>query len=238
MITSGFIAPVSATNTLTEDLNRDGIFSEEDAIYLLFNVYYSERFPVDQPCDYNSDGLVTDQDAIYLLFHLFYPTSYPINDKDIIISPIYNSSFIWPSEYRYISAGFSSDDYIHQGVHNGIDIAGSQIFGTPIYAIGDGVVTSVNNSCTHNYGKIDAKGCTCGNNYGNYAQIDHGKLGEQNNISAIYGHATVIIVSQGEYVKRGQTIGYVGSTGRSTGPHLHLGILRNGKWIDPLTIIR
>lgn len=142
--------------------------------------------------------------------------------------------FGWPSDYNYISAGFASDDDVHNGTHNGIDIAGSGIMGTYIYAIGDGYVTYVANYCTHNYGKW--YGCGCGGNYGNYAQIDHGTV-NGNHYTATYAHATSIIVSPGQYVSKGQVIGYVGTTGWSTGPHLHLGITQNGYWINPMRVL-
>ena len=117
--------------------------------------------------------------------------------------------------------------------HNGIDIAGGPISGQPIRAIADGYVTLVNNSCTHNNGK---KGNCCGNGYGNYCTVNHGSLtinGTTSNYVAYYAHASRIIVSNGQYVKQGDILGYVGSTGWSTGYHLHLGILRNGSWINP-----
>lgn len=139
--------------------------------------------------------------------------------------------FVWPSVCYYISAGYQSNDSVHNGTHNGIDIAGSGIMGTPIYAIADGYVTYSYNGCTHNYGKY--YGCGCGGNYGNYCQINHGTI-NGNNYSAVYGHATSIIVSTGEFVSQGQIIGYVGTTGWSTGPHLHLGLYENGYYVDPL----
>ncbi|MBR3145046.1 MAG: peptidoglycan DD-metalloendopeptidase family protein [Clostridia bacterium] len=144
-----------------------------------------------------------------------------------------SAAFCWPSDYTYVIAGFASNDSVHNGRHFGVDIAGSGIMGTPIYAIGDGYVTSMNNTCEHNWGKGGS--CGCGGGYGNYAQIDHGNV-DGNHYSAIYGHATSIIVSPGEHVSKGQVIGYVGTTGWSTGPHLHFGILQNGGWINPLNI--
>ncbi len=145
-----------------------------------------------------------------------------------------NTGLQWPvSGYFNISAGFKSNDAVHRGNHNGIDIAGGGIQGQPIRAIADGYVTLVNNSCTHNYKK---SGNCCGNGYGNYCTVNHGSLninGTTSNYVAYYAHASRIIVSNGQYVKQGDILGYVGSTGWSTGYHLHLGILRNGSWINP-----
>lgn len=117
--------------------------------------------------------------------------------------------------------------------HNGMDIAGGGIAGQPIRAVADGYVTLVHNGCTHNYKK---NGNCCGNGYGNYCTVNHGSLsinGSSANYVAYYAHASKIIVSNGQYVKQGQVLGYVGTTGWSTGYHLHFGILRNGSWIDP-----
>jgi len=118
--------------------------------------------------------------------------------------------------------------------HNGMDIAnGGGIAGHPIRAVADGYVTLVFNGCTHNYKK---SGNCCGNGYGNYCTVNHGTLninGSSANYVAYYAHASKIIVSNGQYVKQGQVLGYVGTTGWSTGYHLHFGMLKNGSWINP-----
>ena len=145
-----------------------------------------------------------------------------------------NTGLQWPiSGFFGISAGFKSNDAVHKGHHNGIDVAGGGIAGQPIRAIADGYVTLVHNGCSHNYKKY---GNCCGNGYGNYCTINHGSLtinGSTSNYVAYYAHAQKIIVSNGQYVKQGDIVGYVGTTGWSTGYHLHLGILRNGSWINP-----
>lgn len=105
--------------------------------------------------------------------------------------------------------------------HNGIDIANGT-WGAKIIAIADGVVETYSNSCTHNYRKNPLYTC-CGGGYGNYVTINHGKKDGYYYV-AYYAHMASIVVSKGSYVKKGQTIGYVGCTGRSTGPHLHFGI--------------
>ena len=142
-----------------------------------------------------------------------------------------NTGLQWPiSGYFTVSSHFGPRWGTN---HNGIDIAGGGIAGQPIRAIADGYVTLVNNSCSHNWGK---PGNCCGNGYGNYCTVNHGSLninGSTANYVAYYAHASRIIVSNGQYVKQGDILGYVGSTGWSTGYHLHLGILRNGSWINP-----
>lgn len=145
-----------------------------------------------------------------------------------------NTGLQWPvSGFFGISAHYKSNDAVHKGRHNGMDIAGGGIAGQPIRAVADGYVTLVSNSCSHNYKKY---GNCCGNGYGNYATVNHGTLninGSSANYVAYYAHASKIIVSNGQYVKQGDIIGYVGTTGWSTGYHLHFGMLRNGGWINP-----
>ncbi len=144
--------------------------------------------------------------------------------------------FTWPVPgHYYISAGWQSNDSVHKGKHYGIDIAGGGIAGKPIVAIADGVVTRSNNGCTHNYKKYGS--CGCGGGYGNYVTIDHGQKDGQS-YSATYGHMVRTAVGTGAHVKKGQTIGYVGTTGWSTGYHLHFGIAVNGAWRNPMNYFK
>jgi murein DD-endopeptidase MepM/ murein hydrolase activator NlpD len=94
--------------------------------------------------------------------------------------------------------------------HKGIDLAAAS--GTPVYASADGVV-----------GKAEWF-----SSYGNYIQIEHG--GE---MQTRYAHLSGYAVAAGEQVRKGQLIGYVGSTGRSTGPHLHYEVRVAGEAVDP-----
>ena len=106
--------------------------------------------------------------------------------------------------------------------HTGVDIAGGDINGTPIYAIQDGVVITSGYS---NYG------------YGNYVIINHGECVDNNSsYISLYGHCSALVAKEGEKVKKGDLIGYVGTTGNSTGPHLHLEVRENGERIDPLAL--
>lgn len=99
-------------------------------------------------------------------------------------------------------------------MHNGVDLAIGA--GTPIYATKSGYVTTA----TYNYA------------YGYYVTINH-----MDGFSSLYGHMTNYIVSEGDYVERGQTIGYVGTTGYSTGNHLHFTIYYNGGTVNPMGYI-
>ena len=100
-------------------------------------------------------------------------------------------------------------------MHNGIDMACSQ--GTPIYATRAGTVTTAS---------YQAGGA------GYYVSLNHG-----DGFSSIYMHMTNYVVSSGQSVSQGQLIGYVGSTGISTGPHLHFGISYAGTYVNPLAYI-
>ena len=98
--------------------------------------------------------------------------------------------------------------------HNGVDLAAGS--GTAIYATKSGTVTSA-----------------CYNEaYGYMVTINHA-----DGYSSLYGHMTNYIVSAGDYVTQGQTIGYVGSTGWSTGPHLHFTIYYNGADVNPMNYV-
>ncbi len=100
-------------------------------------------------------------------------------------------------------------------LHKGIDMAAAT--NTPIYATRTGVVTVATSHWSA----------------GNYVNINHG-----DGFTSIYMHMTRYVVKAGDYVSAGQLIGYVGSTGGSTGPHLHFGIAYNGTYYDPLNYIK
>ena len=95
--------------------------------------------------------------------------------------------------------------------HQGIDLAAEK--NSPIYPIMDGTVILVQRSRT---------------GFGNHLIIDHGS-----GLQSLYAHMTTISVGKSEMVKRDTVIGTVGSTGHSTGPHLHLQVWQNGDWVNP-----
>jgi murein DD-endopeptidase MepM/ murein hydrolase activator NlpD len=114
-----------------------------------------------------------------------------------------------------IASGFGYRiDPIYKTVkfHAGLDFSAPQ--GTPIYATADGVVEKA--------GRSDG-------GYGNYVVIDHGYGYE-----TLYGHMLRVKAKRGQRVNRGEVIGYVGSTGKSTGPHCHYEIHKNGQKLDPV----
>lgn len=94
--------------------------------------------------------------------------------------------------------------------HEGIDFQAA--YGTPIYATADGRVTLAENS----------------SGYGNHVIIDHGYRHE-----TLYAHMSELAVKVGDPIRRGQLVGYLGNTGRSSGPHLHYGVYRDGEAVNP-----
>jgi len=118
-------------------------------------------------------------------------------------------------DLSHIASGFGyriDPIYKTPKMHTGLDYASAM--GTPIYATANGKVAST---------AFEEKG------YGNHVVINHG-YGYQ----TLYGHMVRIKVRPGAAVKRGEVIGWVGNTGKSTGPHCHYEVIRNGEKIDPV----
>ena len=134
-------------------------------------------------------------------------------------NPPSNASWITPVSGYTLTSPFGMRKHPVLGynrMHNGIDMACAQ--GTPIYATRAGRVTTA---------AYQAGGA------GNYVSINH-----LDGFSSIYMHMTHYVVRAGQNVSAGQLIGYVGSTGISTGPHLHFGISYAGTYVNPLAYIR
>ena len=115
-----------------------------------------------------------------------------------------------------VSSGFGMRRHPILGyarMHNGLDFKAG--YGTPIYSVTDGTVAYAGR-----------KG-----GYGNFVQINHG-----GGLASGYGHMSRFAVSSGTRVRRGQIIGYVGSTGLSTGPHLHYELYRGGRAVNPMSV--
>lgn len=135
--------------------------------------------------------------------------------------------YVWPVPGFYsLSSQYSENRGSYN--HGGIDISGSGFMGTTIVAAASGTVIVSNNTCSHNWGKNGS--CGCGGGFGNYVWIDHG-----NGKATIYAHMTRTTVAVGSRVSAGQTIGYGGSTGYSTGPHLHFETRYYGKKYNPMS---
>lgn len=99
--------------------------------------------------------------------------------------------------------------------HHGTDFGAKR--GTPLLAV--------------NSGRVSFSGRM--GSYGKVVKIKHGRGYE-----SLYAHQSRTRVKRGQKVKKGQVIGYVGSTGRSTGPHLHFGLKKNGRWVNPMKVLR
>lgn len=132
-------------------------------------------------------------------------------------STVGTGNLVWPSYCTYITSRQGPRTHPITGEyrnHGGTDIGAS--YGSAIYAADSGTVVR------------SADGWNGG--WGNYVMIDHG-----NGMQTLYAHMSSRAVSVGQTVSRGQTIGYVGSTGMSTGAHLHFEMYINGSRIDPQT---
>jgi murein DD-endopeptidase MepM/ murein hydrolase activator NlpD len=135
---------------------------------------------------------------------------------------------LWPIPHATVSQGFGPTAYAFEAsyagfahFHTGIDL--SMPFGTPVFAAADGVVVLARPM-------TDPTGALVG--YGNYVIIQHDA-----GLKTLYGHLLAIGVKEGDQVKRGQLIGLVGSTGNSTGPHLHFEVRIDNSPVDPLQML-
>lgn len=134
--------------------------------------------------------------------------------------------FAWPVPgHYYVSSGVGERWGTY---HTGLDITGAK--GTDIHASESGTVIRTNTSCEHDYGKEES--CGCGGGYGNFIIIDHG-----NEFITLYGHLTEVDVEVGDVVKKGDLIGHMGSTGFSTGDHLHFEIRYQGYYLNPAAYV-
>lgn len=130
-----------------------------------------------------------------------------------------SGGYIWPTDTRLVTSPFGpreSPGGIGSTYHLGVDIGAS--YGSSIYATKSGVVILTDGPW--------------GGGYGNYVVVQHG-----DGNTTLYAHMSAILVSEGQTVSQGQVIGRVGSTGNSTGPHLHYEIREGGGRIDPLTYL-
>jgi len=122
-----------------------------------------------------------------------------------------------PLRFSRVTSGFNKNRYHpvlkKRRPHNGVDFGAPT--GTPIHAVGDGVVTWSGPNGGH----------------GRYVKLDH-----EGPYETSYSHLSRVSVRKGQRIRQGDTIGYVGSTGLATGPHLHYQFWVNGKYVNPLTV--
>jgi murein DD-endopeptidase MepM/ murein hydrolase activator NlpD len=138
-----------------------------------------------------------------------------VNTKEQLLSHTPAIQPVSNKDLSRIASGYGSRiDPVYKTIkfHYGLDFAAPQ--GTPIYATADGTITVAGST---------------GNGYGNHVIINHGYGYE-----TLYGHMVRVKVRNGQAVKRGEVIGWVGSTGKSTGPHCHYEVHKYGQKIDPI----
>jgi murein DD-endopeptidase MepM/ murein hydrolase activator NlpD len=138
-----------------------------------------------------------------------------INNKEKLLAATPAIQPVSNKDLNRIASGFGYRiDPIYKTVkmHAGLDFTAAQ--GTPIYATANGVIKTAGNT---------------GNGYGNHVVINHGYGYE-----TLYGHMVRVKARVGQRVERGDLIGYVGSTGKSTGPHCHYEVHKNGQKLDPV----
>ena len=127
--------------------------------------------------------------------------------------------WMWPvgKQFGYITTYFGDDYYKGEyRWHNGIDIGDAGIFWTDVYASKSGTVIKAFNDDVDGY------------SYGKYIMIDHG-----DGYTTLYGHCAALYVYEGQAVQQGDVIGAVGTTGNSSGPHMHFEVRVNGTAADP-----
>lgn len=171
--------------------------------------------PVQKTASVEKPVIITrpQQDAVLDLFG--------DNDEAATAPKLGRTSHAWPLpatvSQRFTSAfGMRKDPFTgRQAFHGGIDIGAA--VGTSILASADGIVTGVGN----------------GHGLGNYVSIQHGDGSE-----STYGHLSAKNVTVGQRVRQGQKVGELGSTGRSTGPHLDYRLRKNGQLVNPMTAMR
>ncbi len=137
-----------------------------------------------------------------------------INGVNNIVGALARYPDLWPTDGGWVSSyfGYRSDPFTGKvKYHSGVDIAVN--YGTNVYASGAGKVYATG---------YDEAG------YGYYVMVEHG-----NGYVSLYGHLSKILVSTGQQVSKGQVIALSGNSGRSTGPHLHAELRRNGERVSP-----
>lgn len=199
---------------VTEQKNLDSKYAEAQSAY-------SEIKDTEKELEAESAEIEAEKDKLQAEFDRIAREAAQNSNMPSVTIDGGSYGFAWPyGGSYYISSGFGYRIHPTLGyskLHGGIDITGSGAYGKPIYAIADGrvILASYNGS------------------YGNCIMIDHGSY-NGTSIVSLYAHCASIAVGNGSSVSKGQVIGYVGSTGRSTGAHLHFEIRANGERVNPL----
>ena len=165
---------------------------------------------------YDTNGTLLEQTVLSTeIIKEAVPKKVTVGTKKVTSNTKYitgSGRFIWPvPNYKYCSRWYSSG-------HKGVDICAAA--GTPIYATASGTVTKAG------YNKAGA-----GTGYGYSVVVNHG-----GGYTSVYAHCLSLAVHAGQSIKQGQLIGYVGSTGRSSGNHCHFEIRLNGSYVPPQNV--
>lgn len=201
-------APANA-NTMSIDDNVDNIATNADAPVRIWNEDASDsKFSNEK----DQSSLFAETSTEFReLFNDWKEDENFALEKVFIPSGMPVENVRLTSQYGYREDPFRG----RRARHKGIDLAGP--IGTPIVATADGIV-----------GRSQWV-----NGYGRYIEINHG-----GDIQTRYGHMSKLLVGPNEYVKKGQVIGLLGSSGRSTGPHLHYEVRISGQAMNPMPFIR
>ena len=182
-------------------------YASRDAIYKQLSSQESQYKKMLDEADKEADRLIAQINKT--------PSSYTPSANSTGSIKYTGGKFAWPTpSCSTITSPFGSRMHPIQKrviTHRGIDIGAS--YGAAILAAADGRVTNAG----------------WNGSYGKYIVIDHGS-----GYKTLYAHCSVLLVSAGQNVSRGQTIANVGSTGNSTGPHLHFEVLINGSQVNPM----
>lgn len=170
----------------------------------------------------NSDMIIDASQKMDILSKQLYIQSKSLDeiislaeDKEDLLAAIPAIQPVRNEDLTRVASGYGwrSDPFTKaRKMHKGMDFTAP--VGTPIYATGDGVIDRADNRAT---------------GYGEHVEIDHGF-----GYKTIYAHMSKYAVKRGQKVSRGDLIGYVGNTGRSSGPHLHYEVHKNGRAINPI----
>lgn len=188
--------------------DRDGLFHAVQPGESLWSIADSYGVPLAGILDANDIG----SEVLEVGDTLFIPGAEMDSDEYLLAI---GELFQWPvRSFRFTSGyGMRTDPITGQWrMHSGIDLA--NVTGTPVLAGRSGRVVHVEANS---------------GNYGNLVIVDHG-----DGFRSLYAHLSAFTVGTGQWVSAGQMLGRIGNTGRSTGPHLHFSVIRNGRWEDPL----
>ncbi len=219
VVVSKSVSLLNVTSTRREVYNEDVPYSTNYSYSDKYYNTYSKTIKAGVPGEQKVTALVTYEDGM--------PVSRQVLATEMITEPIArevlrgnknpmysgaaSKGFIWPTIGGYVSCGING----YKG-HTGTDIAGCG-HGSNIYASASGTVVKAN------WGRTG---------YGNYIIINHG-----DGIQTLYAHCSNLYVRVGQFVNQGDVIAAMGSTGNSTGTHLHFEIRINGQYVNPMNYV-